>query len=105
MSLATIIAVTVDVTAGHLADGIPGRCRECALALAIVDAIEDAEGVRVYYDGTDARADVTLPGGRVLVLALGPDVTAIMARYDAGLPVDPFSFVAEVRDEITGEAA
>lgn len=105
MSTATVIAVTVDVTREHLAAGRPGNCRECPLALAITDAIEDATGARVYYDGTDARADVTLAGGSILILALGPDVTASMARIDASKPVDPFSFTAEVLDEYTEEAA
>jgi hypothetical protein len=103
VSLATIIAVEVHVTREHLAAGRPGNCRLCALALAITDAIEDATGTRVYYDGADARADVTLSGGGILVLGLGPDVTAVMARYDAGKPVDPFSFVAEVTEALTEE--
>ncbi len=101
MSLATIIAVEVPVTAKHLADGRPGRCRECALALAIVDAIPDAVAAYVRYVSRDGeepavRADVTLEGGGSLALALGPDVAAIMARIDARRPVEPFSFVAEV---------
>lgn len=103
--LATIVAVEVPVTARHLADGRPGRCRECALALAITDAIESAREARVWYDGPEARADVTLSGGSILILRLGPDVTAVMARIDARKPVSPFAFVAEVLDEITEREA
>jgi hypothetical protein len=111
VSLATIIAVTVDVTAGHLASGRPGNCRLCALALAVTDAIEGATGARVFYASADrdpvpdVRADVTLAGGGTLQLALGPDVARIMARIDAGQPVDPFSFVAEVAEALTEESA
>lgn len=104
MSLAVIIAVTVDVTRKHLAEGRPGNCRLCALALAVAGAVEDATGARVYHYGTGARADVTLAGGSTLVLGLGPDVAAAMARIDAGKPAGPFAFVAEVLDEITEEA-
>jgi len=105
MSLATVIAVEVPVTRKHLDEGIPGRCWDCALALAITDAVEGAAKARVYYTSRDwepaaVRADVTLASGSTLALALGPDVARIMARIDAGQPVGPFGFVAEVLDEI-----
>lgn len=105
MSLATIIAVTVQVTAAHLAKGTPGNCRSCALALAVTDAVEGATGARVSYASADldpepdVRADVTLADGGSLQLALGPDVARIMAAIDAGRPVEPFSFTAEVITE------
>ena len=102
-----VIAVTVDVTAVHLAEGRPGNCRSCALALAITDAVEGATGAYVRYTTTDldpvpdARADVYLAGGGKLVLGLGPDVAGVMAAFDAHRDVAPFSFVAEVLDEFT----
>jgi hypothetical protein len=100
MSLATIIAVTVDVTREHLANGRPGNCCRCALALAVVDAIEGAEAARVYYvSRDDIRADVTLAGGGSLSLAFPPEVVPIMAAIDARRPVAPFSFTAEVLTE------
>jgi hypothetical protein len=106
VSLATVIAVTVPVTRGHLTFGRPGDCRRCAIALAIADAIPDAVAARVYYTSrpdqpADARADVTLAGGGTLILALGPDVTRIMARIDKREPVGPFAFAAEVLDQFT----
>lgn len=108
MSLATIIAVTVDVTAAHLDKGIPGRCRECALALAVIDAVEGATGAYVHYvsrDGepADVHADVALADGSTLILGLGPDVAAVMAAIDARKPVEPFSFAAEVLDRYAEE--
>jgi hypothetical protein len=106
MTLATVIAVTVPVTAQHLAKGRPGRCRECPLALAVVDAIEDAKAAYVHYDSrdgepADVHADVALADGSTLILGLGPDVARILARIDARKPVEPFSFVAEVLDHYT----
>lgn len=101
--LATIIAVTVDVTREHLASGRPGDCCRCALALAVIDAIEGAEAARVYYvSRDDIRADVTLAGGGQVGLAFPPEIVPVLAAIDAHRPVAPFSFTAEV---LTEEAA
>ena len=103
MSLATVIAVTIPVTHEHLANGRPGNCCRCALALAVIDAIEDAEAARVWYvSAGDIRADVTLAGGGSLSLAFPPELVPILTDIDGSWPVAPFSFTAEV---LTEEAA
>jgi hypothetical protein len=75
-----------------------------------VDAIPDATGAYVHYDSRDGEpadihADVALADGSTLILGLGPDGAAVMARIDARKPVQPFTFVAEVLDHYTEEAA
>lgn len=103
MSLATVVAVTVPVTAEHLANGIPGNCCRCALALAVIDAIEDAVAARVWYvSASDIRADVTLAGEGRVTLAFPPEIVPVLADIDGRWPVAPFSFTAEV---LTEEAA
>lgn len=100
MSPATIIAVTVDVTHQHLASGRPGNCCRCALALAVIGAIEGAEAARVYYvSRDDIRADVTLAGGGQVSLAFPPEIAPVLADIDGRWPVAPFSFTAEITRE------
>ena len=86
--------VTISVTQEHIDDGKPEECGSCPIALAILATIPGACRVAVYDD----HANVWVPAGkgRSITLDLPPEAGAFVLDFDAGEPVSPFTFTAEV---------
>jgi hypothetical protein len=81
---------TINVTAGHIAKGEHDSCRFCPVALAMKEAFPDAELVAVD------SARVIMGGGLRrrgwVELDLPDAATRFIEAFDAGDPVQPFSF-------------
>lgn len=111
MTAPAAATVTVAVTEKHIADGVPGNCAACPVALAILGAIPGAVKVQVLYASTE---DDDREAGRPLEatvwldsaglprrqfrsrLALPAQVREFVTAFDGFEPVSPFTFEAEV---------
>lgn len=96
--------IKVPVTADHLAKGKPEDACECAVALAIADAVRDlglvpeVDSVSVMYAdaGEGANARVWIGPGAWLRLAFDACCARLMWAVDTGQPVEPCWLTAEV---------
>ena len=77
----------VSVTAEHMANGFPGDCTSCPVALAVEDAFPQATGVTVGH-----RYISIDDGGQTVCLIIADDVQDLIHDIDAGDYVEPFSF-------------
>jgi hypothetical protein len=81
---------TINVTAEHIAKGVPGSCTRCAVALAISDAFPGTD-IWVYGDTFDLTFEdfgpnfVNLPAG----------VDDLIHALDDRVPVEPFTFTVD----------
>jgi hypothetical protein len=84
--------ILVNVTPADIAQGISGFKENCAVALALrrtLDATEGCEGR--YVSVGDESLDAC---GRSYPLP--ESVETFVRRFDAGMPVEPFSFTVEL---------
>ena len=78
---------TINVTAEHLTEGIPGDACACPVVLAVSDAFPGAEDVTVgdlYISMYHQRQSLLLP--------MPADVRVLIAAIDSRKPVEPFTF-------------
>ena len=81
----------VSVTADHIAEGVPGECGECPIALAIAEAIPAAVEVAVYTE----HVNIWEPAGcgRDFFTSELPEVAvAFIERFDRIHDGEPFTF-------------
>lgn len=82
---------TITVTAEHIAEGVPGECTECPIALAIAEAIPELREVAVYTDHVGIWTDY--PPGRTFIEVVLPEkAAAFIKAYDGTMDGEPFSF-------------
>jgi hypothetical protein len=82
---------TINVTAGHIAEGVPGECGECPIALAIAEAVPGAAEVAVYA----SHVSIWKPRGRgrERERARLPEVAvAFIEHFDRIHDGEPFTF-------------
>lgn len=79
----------INVTAKHIAEGDPESATECPVALAIADQVE---GSYPYVLADEIAVRVS---DRV-VFTSPPEVEQFISDFDAGLPVEPFSFALDI---------
>ena len=80
---------TISIKAKHLANGVPGDCEHCPVALAILDAIPGPIDVMVGPDEISiSRGDLWIP------FRVPQEVVAFIRAFDDGgnEAVDPFTF-------------
>ena len=95
-----------EVTAGlspstsrqHIAEGNPGDCGWCPVALAIADALPGLAFLAVRYLDIDVRAR---PEEDVAVIVMPDEVVRFIRAFDVGDPVQPFSFELDYPAEVT----
>ena len=78
---------TITVTAEHMANGLPGDCASCPVALAVEDAFPRATGVAVGH----RYISIDDEGGTVCLI-IPDDVQDLIHDIDAGDYVEPFTF-------------
>lgn len=101
--------IPVPVTQDHLDAGIPEEACDCAVALAVTDAVRaqgltaEVDSVSVIYadgslaaDAESATARVWIAPGAWLRLTLGADCVRLMWAVDTGQPVEPCTLTAKV---------
>lgn len=95
MSAGTASMVTVSVTQEHIDAGKPRTCWTCPIALAITAAIPGTLSVDVMNPDL-GFALIIGDDGSAEDMQLPIEARDFILRFDAGLPVDPFTFTAEV---------
>jgi hypothetical protein len=81
----------IQVTQQHIDKGRGGSCTSCPVALAL----NDAGFTRAWVSPSTLRSNWR-NGGSIREFFPVPDsVLVFINRFDAGLPVDPFSFELE----------
>lgn len=95
--------VPVPVTQQHIDDGIPCSCIDCAVSLAILDAIPEATNAEVWWTaGGRVYACATIWTARgVLTGRLGDDADTFIHALDNRQPVEPFTFTITIPEEAT----
>jgi len=102
--VSTVTTVAIAVTQEHIDNGKGNNCEECPVALAFLAALPGAERAAVrYWDhyGDDARepevhVTVDFAGGTTRYYRLPCEAAGFVPRLDDGMPVEPFTFEAEV---------
>ena len=92
------------VTRQHIDGGAPGQACECAVALAILDALRvsdltpaaDSVSVVPADDGPHVNVRAWITPGDWLRLTLGEDGYRFLEAFDAGQPVQPCTLTAAV---------
>lgn len=84
--------ITITVTAADIARGKPGEACACPVYLALARALPHLGSMRAgpLYIGLTARVAVDTP----------TEASDFIARFDNGLPVEPFSFGLDVPGEL-----
>lgn len=82
---------TITVTADHIAEGIPGECTECPIALAIVEALPELTEVAVYTDRIGIWTERP-PGLGFIEVVLPAEAAAFIEAYDGTMDAQPFTF-------------
>ena len=85
--------VTVEVTAEDIAQGDPGGCWGCPVALALNRATGYAWSVNPFHlilprPGRKKNLDIKTP----------PEVAEFISRFDAEKKVEPFTFTLNIPD-------
>lgn len=90
--------IPVPVLQAHIDAGKPGFACDCALALAVTDAMPEAFSASVMYaDAPEfAEARAWISRSAWLRLVLGETGRHLMSRFDNGLPVEPITLMAKV---------
>lgn len=96
--------IPVPVTSSHIDQGRPEDACECAVALALTDAIHSngmlpaVDSVSVVYadDREGANARAWIAPGAWLRLTFGADCARLMHAVDNGQPAEPCTLLAEV---------
>ena len=89
---------TITVTAEHIAEGTPGECALCPIALAIRDAFPDICDVAVGPSEIGIQA---VPQGPWTELEPPGDVTLFILLFDGGDHADPLTFELDYPAAVT----
>jgi hypothetical protein len=81
--------VTIKVTDKHIHHGLRNDCGQCPVALAVKDAIPEAQDISVGDDDID----YVLYGYHRACL-LDPEVSRRISDFDRGRDMEPFEFTA-----------
>jgi hypothetical protein len=84
--------VTVTVTAEHIAAGVEFDCVRCPVALAMQEALPDAD-LANYASGFKV-----FRGSRATEILFPDAVTRFVVAFDAGEPVEPFTFTVDLEE-------
>ena len=92
-------AVTVSVTAEHIANGDAGSGWGCAIALALEEAFPGTEDVSVGDAMASLYREDEGEGEHFIHLDLPYDARLFIGAFDAGETVEPFTFTVDA-DEV-----
>ncbi len=88
----TAATVTVTVTQEHIDCGLPSKCSDCPVAMALLACVPGATGACVFFD----HAIVRLEDGSDIKLDLPQEASDFIGSFDDSEKVAPFSFTAVV---------
>jgi hypothetical protein len=89
----------ITVTADHIAEGVPGECGECPIALAIAEAFPSAAEVAVYASHVNIWK--TAGRGRDFFTSELPEVAvAFIEHFDRIRDGEPFTFDLDYPAEV-----
>ncbi len=84
--------MTIHVTQSHIDAGIKGQCTQCPIALAARVAIGQGHRIQVSFCNI-----IAICGGyKSTLYPLPQEAQAFVEAFDAGQPVQPFSFKVDI---------
>jgi hypothetical protein len=94
------VMVRVSVTAEHLEKGRPGSLGSEPIVLALCSVLRKMNAVMHY-----GRHLLVIDRGRRYWLGLHPQVIDLMRDYACKVPVEPFTFLLQIPDDLLNDAA
>ena len=88
--------VEISVTADHIDRGTQCCTTRCPVALAIRDTLHP-----LSVDVQDDLIHFGVSGGKYVFVHTPEEAGYFVDEFDDGLPVQPFTFILEVPDEVT----
>lgn len=89
------MSTVINVTAEHVADGWPGNCAECPVALAVTAALPDIEVIEVKSDPVAESAWINAwPSWAApfVRIPLPHEAYEFIKSFDGSGTAEPFSF-------------
>lgn len=92
------MSIVISVTAGHIAEGRPGNCSECPIALAVIAAFPDIEVIEVKADQVTESAWIKAwPSwsAAFVNIPLPHEAYEFIRAFDDSGAVEPLSFTVD----------